>query len=294
MTYVFSKKNNFCTPLPHNAIIRTPLSLLSMSNIILHLLHRLLTRQLTLVTGFVSFFENPKPKDYEAGFPEHPHRGFETVTIMLHGNFKHNDSVGNTGYLTSGGVQWMTAGKGIIHAETPMQADGLMWGYQLWVNLPAKDKMIPPRYQDIEASKIPAIELGDSGTVIRLVAGQIGDVIGPVTGISVNPLLMDVQVPMGKDFELQIPDGHTLFLYTVDGSLIADGVGEVPNSRVIIFKHQGNAVKVTASETSNSRFLLVAGAPINEPIARHGPFVMNTREQLVQCFRDLENGTFDK
>ena len=214
---------------------------------------------------------------------------------MLHGNFKHQDSRGNTGYLTSGGVQWMTAGRGLIHSETPMQAEGLMWGYQLWVNLPAKDKMKEPRYQDIDASAIPAVELaGTNGITVRLVAGQLGDVVGPVAGISVEPMLLDVSVPKGQTLELPVPEGHTLFIYTSEGALVTEGVGNVPMSRVIVFKHAGNVVKVSAPETTASRFLVVAGAPIKEPIAHHGPFVMNTREELMQCFKDLQNGTFDK
>lgn len=211
---------------------------------------------------------------------------------MLHGNFKHKDSRGNTGHLTSGGVQWMTAGRGLIHSETPMQADGLMWGYQLWVNLPAKDKMIDPRYQDIDAAKIPAIEIAGTGAIVRLMAGKIGDVEGPITGISVNPILLDVWIPKGKSFELPVPEGHTLFLYTSDGALLAEDVGTIPSSRIAVFKSEGNAVKVSAPADSNSRFLLVAGAPIKEPVAQHGPFVMNTREELIQCFRDMEAGTF--
>lgn len=188
----------------------------------------------------------------------------------------------------------MTAGRGLIHSETPMQAEGLMWGYQLWVNLPAKDKMIEPRYQDIDAAKIPAVELGAGGPTVRLVAGRIGEIEGPVTGISVNPIFLDVSVPKGKTFEFPIPNGHTLFLFTSAGSLITAEVGTVPESRVIVYKPEGNAIKVSAPEETDSRFLLVAGAPIKEPIAHHGPFVMNTREELMQCFKDLQNGTFDK
>lgn len=209
---------------------------------------------------------------------------------MLHGDFKHQDSRGNTGHLTSGGVQWMTAGRGVRHSETPMQANGLMWGYQLWVNLPAKEKMKEPRYQDIEASKIPAVELGDTGIVIRLVAGKIGDIEGPVNGIPVNPLLMDVMLPAGVTFEFPIPDGHTLFLYTVEGSLTVDGIDTVPASRIVIFKPEGTAFRVHAPAANASRFLVVAGAPLNEPIARHGPFVMNTREEIIQCILDLQAG----
>lgn len=188
----------------------------------------------------------------------------------------------------------MTAGRGLIHSETPMQAEGLMWGYQLWVNLPAKDKMQEPRYQDIDAAKIPAVQLGGNGPTVRLVAGKIGDIEGPVTGISVNPIFLDVSVPKGETFEHPIPEGHTLFLFTSAGALVTADVGNVPESRLIVYKTGGNAIKVSAPEDTPARFLLVAGAPIKEPIAHHGPFVMNTRAELMQCFKDLENGTFDK
>ena len=237
-------------------------------------------------------FKSDDPKDYEAGFPEHPHRGFETVTLMLHGNFKHEDSKGNTGYLTSGGVQWMTAGKGVQHSETPMQADGLMWGFQLWVNLPAAKKMQEPRYQDINADQIPTVEL-DNGTTFRLIAGEVGeDVVGPVNGVSIKPTLLDVSLPAGNSFEYPIPDGHTLFLYTIEGKLeVTDGL-RVDPSRLVIFSPEGNAFQVKTGTESPARFLVVSGAPIKEPIARHGPFVMNTREEILQCFADIYSGRF--
>jgi len=236
-------------------------------------------------------FKSDDPKDYEAGFPEHPHRGFETVTIMLHGNFKHQDSKGNTGYLTSGGVQWMTAGKGVQHSETPMQADGLMWGYQLWVNLPAAKKMQEPRYQDINADQIPTIQL-ESGNSFRLIAGKAGDVEGPVNGVAIQPTLLDVSMTPGNTFEYPIPDGHTLFFYMVEGKIeTAEGLPVGP-SNLVIFSHEGNAFKVNTPADSPARFLVISGSPIKEPIARHGPFVMNTREEIVQCFADLRGGRF--
>jgi redox-sensitive bicupin YhaK (pirin superfamily) len=236
-------------------------------------------------------FKSDDPKDYEAGFPEHPHRGFETVTIMLHGNFKHQDNKGNSGYLTSGGVQWMTAGKGIQHSETPMQADGLMWGFQLWVNLPSKLKMSEPRYQDINAHEIPTAKL-PNGTSVRVIAGQIADVVGPVNGVSIKPILLDVSIPAGQTFEHPITDGHTLFLYTIEGKLQVEQDLAIDPSRIVIFSPEGDALKVSATADAPTRFLVVSGAPINEPIARHGPFVMNTREEILQCFSDLYSGNF--
>jgi redox-sensitive bicupin YhaK (pirin superfamily) len=235
-------------------------------------------------------FKSDDPKDYEAGFPEHPHRGFETVTIMLHGNFKHQDSKGNTGYLTSGGVQWMTAGKGVLHSETPMQADGLMWGFQLWVNLPAAEKMQEPRYQDIDAKNIPTVEL-DNGTKVRLIAGDLGGISGPVNGVTIKPTLLDVSLPAGQTFEYPIPDGHTLFLYTIEGKLAVEEATVDP-SRIVIFDPKGDSFKVSSTTNSPSRFLVVSGAPLKEPIVRHGPFVMNTREQILQCFQDFYAGDF--
>lgn len=236
-------------------------------------------------------FKSDDPKDYEAGFPEHPHRGFETVTIMLHGNFKHQDTKGNSGYLTSGGVQWMTAGKGLQHSETPMQAEGLMWGFQLWVNLPAALKMSEPRYQDINPDQIPTAKL-PNGTKIRVVAGQVADVVGPVNGVSIHPTLLDVSLPAGETFTHPVPEGHTLFLYTIEGKLLAQDDLAVDASRLVLYTHDGEAVKVSAPADAASRFLLVSGKPINEPIARHGPFVMNTREEILQCFSDLYSGKF--
>jgi redox-sensitive bicupin YhaK (pirin superfamily) len=187
----------------------------------------------------------------------------------------------------------MTAGKGVLHSETPMQAEGLMWGFQLWVNLPAKEKMKEPRYQDIDASKIPAVELGENGTVVRLIAGKLGDVEGAVNGIPVDPILLDVMLPAGQIFDHPIPEGHTLFVYTVDGASLV-GVGadalDVPASRIVLFKPNGNTLRISAPDDAPSRFLVIAGAPLNEPIARHGPFVMNTREEIIQCFRDMQSG----
>jgi hypothetical protein len=236
-------------------------------------------------------FKTDDPKDYEAGFPEHPHRGFETVTIMLHGNFKHEDSKGNTGFLTSGGVQWMTAGKGVKHSETPMQADGLMWGFQLWVNLPAKLKMTEPRYQDINADQIPTAKF-PNGTTVRVIAGQIGPIEGPVNGVSIQPTLLDVSLQPGQTFEHPIPEGHTLFLYTIEGTLLAQDDLAVEPSRIVIYSKDGDGLRVAAPDNAPSRFLVVSGAPINEPISRHGPFVMNTREEILQCFADLYSGKF--
>lgn len=236
-------------------------------------------------------FKSDDPKDYEAGFPEHPHRGFETVTLMLHGNFKHQDSKGTKGYLTSGGVQWMTAGRGLQHSETPMQADGLMWGFQLWVNLPASHKMTEPRYQDINADQIPAAKF-PNGTLARVISGPLGPLLGPVNGVTIHPILLDVSLPAGQSFEYSIPDGHTLFLYTIDGDLLVQDGLQVESSHIVLYQPHGSYFSVSSPENTSSRFLVVSGAPINEPIVRHGPFVMNTKEEILQCFSDLYAGKF--
>lgn len=208
---------------------------------------------------------------------------------MLHGNFKHQDSKGNTGFLNSGGVQWLTAGKGILHSETPMQSEGLLWGFQLWVNLPKKDKMIEPRYQDFNAEDIPNVE-AENGTKIRIIAGEVDGNKGAVSGIAINPTLLDVKLPKGQTFSYPIPDGHTLFLYQLEGECNYNGQN-VSESHIIIFDTDGEAFKVEALE-DNSRFLVVSGAPIKEPIARYGPFVMNTESEIAQTLQDFRTGNF--
>ncbi len=232
-------------------------------------------------------FRSDDPNDYIAGFPDHPHRGFETVTYMLAGRMEHADHAGNRGLLTGGGAQWMTAGRGIIHSETPRQEDGLMWGFQLWVNLPAKHKMTVPRYQDIEPSAIPEVKtLGGS---VRVIAGTFGGVTGPVQGIVTDPFYLDVRLGPRGTFETGVPEGHTAFLYTYEG---AGSVGKTPLSpKTLAVLSSGDVIRVTSGET-DVRFLCIAARPLNEPIARYGPFVMNTREEIHQAFDDFRNGRF--
>jgi len=227
-------------------------------------------------------FKSDKPGDYIAGFPDHPHRGFETVTIMLDGAMEHRDSTGNHGHLGPGSVQWMTAGRGIVHSEMPQQENGLMWGFQLWVNLPARLKLTAPRYQDIAPSAVGNAQLGDAS--VRVLAGQVGAVTGPVDGVYVQPTLLDVNVPDGGVFEQPLPWGHTSFLYVTEGEAQVEGKA-VPAGNLAVLG-VGDAVVTTG----RARFLLAAGMPIGEPIARRGPFVMNTPEEIDQAFADYKAG----
>lgn len=233
-------------------------------------------------------FRSDQAGDYIAGFPDHPHRGFETVTYMLAGRMRHRDNQGNSGLLLPGGAQWMTAGKGIVHSEMPEQEDGLMWGFQLWVNLPASDKMTAPRYQDIDPAEIPETDL-PGGATVRVVAGEAGGVTGPVSDISVRPLYLDVSLPNGAAFEQPVPEGHNAFIYVFGGGL---KIGEtMAGNGDMVLLTEGGVVKAEATE-EDTRFLLIAGEPIGEPVARYGPFVMNTKEEIMQAFQDYQSGKF--
>jgi len=235
-------------------------------------------------------FRSDDPGDYIAGFPAHPHRGFETVTVMLAGAMQHKDSTGNKGDLRPGGAQWMTAGRGIIHSEMPQQVDGLMWGFQLWVNLPARDKMTAPRYQDIDPSEIPVVSRPNAN--VRVMAGVVDDVKGPIEGVATEPLLLDVTLQPGATIELAVPSTHNAFLYPFEGSGHFGSHPEpIERSHLVVTKRDGDSVAVRASE-AGVRFLVVAGRPIGEPVARYGPFVMNTRGELEQAFADYRAGTF--
>ena len=238
-------------------------------------------------------FRSDAASDYLAGFPNHPHRGFETVTYMLAGRMRHGDNQGNSGLLTPGSVQWMTAGRGIVHSEMPEQEDGLMWGFQLWVNLPAKDKMTAPRYQDIAPERIPETAPA-SGVHVRVVAGRVGDVVGPVSGIAVEPLYFDVSLEPGARFAAPVPKGHNAFAYVYAGNA---NVGPVDAARLVsrgelaVFDRDGDDVLFSAG-SEPARLILVAGKPLDEPVAKYGPFVMNTQEEIVQAIRDFQSGRF--
>jgi redox-sensitive bicupin YhaK (pirin superfamily) len=229
-------------------------------------------------------FSSENPDDYVAGFPSHPHRGFETVTYLLDGHMLHEDHLGNRGNLKSGGVQWMTAGRGIIHSEMPQQENGRMRGFQLWINLPAKEKMKPAGYRDIQADEIPAVEV--DGARVKLIAGKLGDASAPVTGGSTDPIYWDVSLPAGKVFAQEIKD-KTVYLYPFEGSIeVEDRVLKTHQGAVL---GPGDTVRVKAG-ADGARFLVLAARPIKEPIVQYGPFVMNTREEIEQAIRDYQSG----
>jgi redox-sensitive bicupin YhaK (pirin superfamily) len=243
-------------------------------------------------------FRSDDPDDYIAGFPFHPHRGIETVTYMVAGQVRHRDSLGNKGVVGPGDVQWMTAGQGIIHEEMPEQREGRLWGFQLWVNLPARLKLCDPRYQDLPAGQISEV-VAPGGARVRLVAGTFGDARGPVTEIAADPLLLDVALPRGATCAVPVPAGHNAFCYVYDGSgrLGGDGVdskdGDVVTGPALALLSDGDGLHVKASQ-GPLRFLLAAGRPLREPVARGGPFVMNTHEEIAQAFREYREGTFLK
>ncbi|MCL7451950.1 MAG: pirin family protein [Anaerolineae bacterium] len=237
-------------------------------------------------------FGSDNPADYLAGFPMHPHRGIETVTYMLEGFVRHKDSLGNAGTIGPGDVQWMTAGSGIMHEEMPRPDGNRMYGFQLWVNLPAKRKMTRPRYQEFAADKIPEVE-GDGGSRVRVVAGEAAGVQGPVREIAISPTYLDVEVPARSTFTHPVERGHTAFAYAFEGQGSFGPNGEVISALSLVIYGDGDRVQVRAGKEP-LRFLLVSGKPLHEPVARYGPFVMNTREEIQQALHDLRDGTFVK
>lgn len=233
-------------------------------------------------------FQSDDPNDYIAGFPDHPHRGFETVTYMIEGAMEHRDSVGNRGRLVAGSAQWMTAGRGLVHSEMPKQERGLMWGFQLWVNLPRARKMIRPRYQDIASGLIPAIDRDGART--RVVAGSAFGIAGPVSGIDVEPLFLDVAFTRGVRFAAPLPPGHTAFAFVTDGAVrLGPSTTEVRRGQLAVLSREGDHL-VAACDAQSGRMLLLAGRPLNEPVARRGPFVMSTDAELRQAFDDYRSG----
>ncbi|QJB56801.1 pirin family protein [Pseudodesulfovibrio sp. zrk46] len=236
-------------------------------------------------------FRGDSPEDFINGFPWHPHRGIETITYVTSGDVEHGDSLGNDGVISSGDVQWMTAGSGIIHQEMPKGDDaGRMHGFQLWANLPARDKMMDPRYRGITADEIPEITL-DDGTVIKVIAGTIANTTGPVGDIVIDPEYMDCTVPAGVEFVHPTKQGHTAFIYVIDGKGTVNGT-TVENKTLVLFDDGDEFAISGANETV--RFLLLTGKPLNEPIAWRGPIVMNTQEELTLAFKEYQDGTFVK
>ncbi len=242
-------------------------------------------------------FASDDPDDYGAGFPSHPHRGFETVTYMIAGRMRHKDSAGHEGLLQNGGVQWMTAGRGLVHSEMPEQEEGVMEGFQLWLNLPGKDKLCTPWYRDIQSAQIPEFTT-DSHVTVRVISGESHGVTGamhrPATDYPTNPLYLDVHFPdSGGDFVQVLPALHNAFVYVYRGEVgvVAkdDTVSAVPLHRMAILDNDGDGLHLRAAP-GVTRVLVLAAQPLNEPIAQYGPFVMNTRQELMTAVEDFQNG----
>jgi redox-sensitive bicupin YhaK (pirin superfamily) len=234
-------------------------------------------------------FGTDDPKDYIAGFPNHPHRGFETVTYMIAGRMRHRDNAGHEGLLTNGSVQWMTAGRGIVHSELPEQEDGRMEGFQLWLNLAAKDKMRAPWYRDIATEEIPELTTGE-GVRVRVIAGESHGVAGAMQREVTEPVYLDIELPAGATFVQALPAGHNAFVYVYRGGVAIEGT-DVPVQRMAILDNNGgDGVRISAPAAS--RVLLIAGRPLNEPIAQYGPFVMNSNEEIFQAVQDYQAGRF--
>lgn len=237
-------------------------------------------------------FGTDRPEDYLAGFPSHPHRGFETVTYMLDGRMRHKDNHGNEGLLVPGSVQWMTAGRGLVHSEMPEQEAGRMRGFQLWVNLPARDKMVEPRYQEFAPDRLPVVQPAD-GVSVKIVAGEVDGVRGPIAQPATDPVYLDVTLAPGAAWSYALPDGHNAFAYAFEGAV---SLGDGEDARDLATQEMavlggGEWLALRAGE-EGARVLVVAGRPLREPVARHGPFVMNTRQELMQAFVDFQEGRF--
>ena len=248
--------------------------------------------ELNMLDPFLLFdnFESDNPGDYIGGFPDHPHRGFETVTYLLAGRMRHRDSAGNEGVIEAGGVQWMTAGKGIIHSEMPEQEQGLLQGFQLWVNLPADEKMREPAYQEFSPGEV-AVEQHDNGIEVRVIAGMTDKgTQGPVSNDYVNPVYMDVVLPEQEIWEQNVDAGDNTFIFVVEGRVVLGDKQRPLAARQLGILRNGDRVRVQAD--SAARFLLVSARPLNEPVARSGPFVMNTSQQVMQAYEDFANKRF--
>jgi redox-sensitive bicupin YhaK (pirin superfamily) len=232
-------------------------------------------------------FGTDNPDDYIGGFPDHPHRGFETVTYMIAGRMRHRDSAGHEGLLQNGGVQWMTAGRGVIHSELPEQEEGRMEGFQLWLNLPARDKMSAPWYRDIQSAEIP--EFTAPGLTVRVIAGESQGVTGAVQREATQPLYLDLHLSAGMHFAQPLPAEHNAFVYVYRGQVTVNGT-EVPAGRMALLRNEGDGVALQTGP--DSRALLIAGRPLNEPIAQYGPFVMNTQQEIFQAVEDFRAGRF--
>jgi quercetin 2,3-dioxygenase len=237
-------------------------------------------------------FFSDDPNDYLAGFPAHPHRGFETVTYMLDGHMQHKDNHGNTGDLGPGDVQWMSAARGIVHSEMPQQAEGRMRGFQLWLNLPGKEKMKPAAYRDIGAEEIPVRSEND-GVKVKVIAGKLGTTTGPIHGGSTDPHYFDVHLAPGAVFEESLPSGHNAFLYVYEGEALVGEARQPVATRAAGLLSEGETVRIEAG-SGGARVLLLAGKPLREPVVQYGPFVMNTREEIEQAIADYQSGALSR
>jgi redox-sensitive bicupin YhaK (pirin superfamily) len=236
-------------------------------------------------------FFSDNPDDYLAGFPSHPHRGFETVTYMLDGHMQHKDDHGNTGDLGPGDVQWMSAARGIIHSEMPQQTEGRMRGFQLWLNLPGKEKMKPAAYRDIKASEIPSVK--GTGVETRVIAGVMAETRGPIHGGSTDPYYLDVHLDPAAVFEGSLPAGHNAFLYVYEGEALVGEERKLLANRAAGLLSEGDKVRIEAGSAS-ARVLLLAGKPLREPVVQYGPFVMNSRQEIEQAIADYQAGTLSR
>jgi hypothetical protein len=242
-------------------------------------------------------FGTDRAEDYIAGFPDHPHRGFETVTYMLDGRMRHRDNHGHEGVLVPGSVQWMTAGRGLVHSEMPEQEQGRMRGFQLWLNLPARDKMTAPRYQEFGPDRVPSVTAGE-GVRVKVIAGNVAGTVGPISQPATDPTYLDIEVAPGASFVHALPQDHSAFLYVFEGSVrVGSGAdASTVKAQQLAVLGEGTELRVegvtAGAEGNGARAILVAGRPLREPVAKYGPFVMNTREELLQAFQDFQNGKF--
>src|SRR5574340_1197606 len=232
-------------------------------------------------------FRTDDPDDYTAGFPEHPHRGFETITYMLAGRMRHRDSAGHEGLLQNGGVQWMTAGRGVVHSEMPEQENGVMEGFQLWLNLPARRKMTAPWYRDIPRDEIPGY-VTEEGVAVRVIAGTSNGIAGAMQREDTEPLYLDIEMPADSMFSTSLPAAHNAFAYVYRGEVMIGGT-EVGEGRVAILANSPQADGVVLISSGPARVILISGKPLGEPIIQHGPFVMNTKEEILQAIKDFQN-----
>ena len=258
-----------------------------------HLRRSIGTRRLDHLDPFLllDHFQSVEPADYEAGFPYHPHRGIETVTLVRQGEVRHGDSLGHRGTIGAGDIQWMTSGSGIMHEEMPQVRPEGIAGLQLWLNLPAREKMGRPRYRDLSADRLPTAET-DTGAIIRPIAGQAaGGLVGPVEGLAVQPKFLDVTLPAGTTFRDTVPPGHTVFAYVDQGEVRLGPEQTTARAPALVIFDDGDIVEAAAGP-AGGRFLLAAARPLQEPIARYGPFVMNTRAEIEETLQELRTGRF--